>query len=330
DAPLAGGVWSEDWTFRARPGEQVDVTADPDSFSARVEWLRLEGGRWKVLEQALSRDAGGDAQLTVTPPDNGEYKIRVRNRRAGEAGLYTLRVSTGARELQPGATAVSSRLSGADAARPGDAPAETWAYRGAPDEPVALTLTSRARAALEWGHVVDGRWEPLARVVSSGAPGTLQVRPPATGEYLVRVHGFQPGDTARYQLSAVPNPPVGALQPGETAYGTLDEGDPQADGKYYEQWSFTGTPGEPVLIALRSAEFDPVLTFGCWTADGVWEEAGRNDDAEGGRDSVLQAYVRGSGECVVRAASYYAAGVSGPWAGLGSYTLTITAQDAPM
>jgi serine/threonine protein kinase len=327
DARLADGIWHEEWTFRGSPGQQVNVTVDPDTFAARIEWGRLSNGAWEQLEEAVSDGSRGEAQLTATPQDNGEYRIRVRNRRERQAGHYTLRVATGARKIHPG-TEPSSHLSVADAAS-GGASAEVWAYRGAAGEPVTLTVRGSLSPVLEWGRFADGRWVPAATADGSDTPPRLRIRPPSGDEYFVRVRGSRTGEGGRYTLSAVADPPsAGVARMGESVQGTLAAGDPRLEGKYYEEWFYSGTPGQEITIIMESGEIDPVLTFGCWTAAGLWEEVDRNDDSLFSRDAMIVARVRGSGECAIRAASYYTPGDSGEWAGTGGYTLRITGSIA--
>lgn len=328
DNRLAEGVWYEEWTFRGSPGEQVNFTVDPDSFAARIEWGRLMEGRWQRLEDAVSDGTGYDARLTATLLDNGEYRVRVRNRREQQRGLYTLRVSSGAREVQPGAEP-SSQLSGADAAS-GSAPAELWVYRGATGEPVTLAVRSASLpTVLEWGRFTDGRWVPMAAAGTSDTTPALRIRPPATEEYFVRVRASRAGEAGRYTLSAVVDPPfAGVVRFGEPTYGALTDSDPRKQGKYYEEWFFSGTPGQEVTITLESGQIDPVLTFGCWTAAGVWEEIDRDDDSLFSRNAMIVARLGGTGECAIRAASYYPPGESEQWAGTGSYILRVTGSIA--
>jgi hypothetical protein len=219
---------------------------------------------------------------------------------------------------------MASRLTRADAAS-GEVPAETWVYRGRPGDPVTLTLRASTRAVLEWGRLTERGWEALASTSDSTTP--LRVRPPANDGYFLRVRGPRPGVVARYRLSAVAQPAVGVARLGETAQGVLGVGDPDDNRRYYHEWSYTGTPGEPLVIQMRSNEIDPMLSFGCWTADGLWQELAIADDSgigREGRDAQITTRVSGSGACVIRAKSYYPPGESTTFAGTGSYFLIVS------
>jgi hypothetical protein len=306
----------------------VIAIVQPDTFAARVEWGRMSNGEWERLEEAVSDDPGETAQLTVTTADNAEYRVRIRNRVAGKAGPYTLRISRGGQEIQPGADR-SSQLSNADVGNGSNTPAEVWMYRGAAGEPVTITLRAGdADAVLEWGRFDQGRWVTEAAAGesdSTNAPPQLRIRPPGTGAYLVRVRGARPGERGRYTLSVrAESPPTGVVRTGETVGGTLGSGDPRANGRYYEEWSYRGTPGEAITLRLWSGDVDLVLSFGCWTAAGVWHFVGWNDDISGDRNPELTARVAGNGECVIRAASYYEPDHVGTWAGVGGYALSVT------
>jgi hypothetical protein len=189
---------------------------------------------------------------------------------------------------------------------------------------VTLSVRGSLSPVLEWGRFADGRWVPAATAGTSDTPPRLRIRPPSGDEYFVRVRGSRADEAGRYTLSAVADPPsAGVARMGESVQGTLAAGDPRVEGKYYEEWFFSGTPGQEITIIMASGVIDPVLTFGCWTAAGLWEEVDSDDDSFG-RDALIVARVGGSGECAIRAASYYTPGGSEEWAGTGGYTLRVT------
>lgn len=109
--------------------------------------------------------------------------------------------------------------------------------------------------------------------------------------------------------------PIGA---GETASGTLDEGDPQMeDGSYYDAYVIRGRPGEAFLVRMSSDEFDTYLYWGRGDGDD-WEEEAQNDDSGDGTDSRLVVRLSQSGEYQLRAAGFDEDEV-------GEYSLSVTA-----
>jgi hypothetical protein len=172
---------------------------------------------------------------------------------------------------------------------------------------------------VEWWRFSQGRWRALDHLVVAHSTRALRVRPPGPGEYDLRVRAAAPGDTGRYTIKPVAEPPVGTVQVGQIVNGVVDASDPRLDETHYEQWAFTGARGEWVAIDLRSIEIGPSLSFGCWTAEGVWKEIGQNDNVYG-TDARLVVQAGGTGECAIRVAS---AGQGLPQ-GLGYYTLAVT------
>ena len=309
DVHLAGSdeVYYEAWTFHAAAGQQVNVLLDTRGWRGGLEWLRRVNGGWEKVEAVRSERRGDDLQLTATPPVSGDYVVQVRNRDTGRSGGYTLRLTTGARELRPGAPA-SSRLSGADAGYGGDLPGELWLYRGAPGAPVTLSLKNHPpTAVLEWGRYNAGRWEILGSDTSA-----LRVKPPTAGEYFVHVRGSAPADTGRYTLSAATEgPPVGTLTAGMIVTGTLDGSRPS------HEWSFRGIPSGEIKVAASMAS-PLVLTFGCWNAAGTWEKLASNEN-DPGLGQELLARVSGTGECTIHLQSFFPSPVP------QSYALFVTA-----
>ncbi|MFL5541505.1 MAG: serine/threonine-protein kinase [Longimicrobiaceae bacterium] len=315
DVHLAGSdaVYYEAWTFHATAGQQVNVSLDTRDWRGGLEWLRRVNGGWEKVEAIRSERRGDDLQLTATPAVSGDYVVQVRNRDTGRSGGYTLRLTTGARELRPGAPA-SSKLSDADAGYGGDLPGELWLYRGAPGAPVTLSMKNHPpTAVLEWGHFNAGRWETLGSDTSA-----LRVKPPATGEYFVHVRGSAPADTGRYTLSATTEgPPVGTITAGMYVTGTLDGSRGQTGGRPSQEWSYRGAPGGEIQVAA-SMQSPLVLTFGCWNAMGTWEKLASNEN-DPMLGQAIVARVGDTGECTIRVESIF------PPPAPQSYMLTVTA-----
>ncbi|HET7228732.1 MAG TPA: serine/threonine-protein kinase [Longimicrobium sp.] len=310
-----GKVFFESWTLQARAGEQVNVSVHAEGWQPRVEWWPMGRKDWERVEIVMSGNRRGDVELTATPPTSGEYRFRVQNRDNRKAGRYTVRLTTGPRELRPGSPA-ESWLSSADAGYGSPVPVETWVYRGAPGTPVTLSLESDAAAVMDLRQMVENRWTTRASVSASNPTHSLRLRPPETGEYFVRVRGLDAASRGAYSLSATPDPALaGGIAVGQSVTGTFEPGD-QHDGRYYQEWSFRGTPGETLSITMSSPQVFPALAFGCWDENGLWVPV---DSASSNSSLTLTMFptVRGTGDCSIRAESYYA-----PY-GPQSYTLQV-------
>ena len=78
------------WVFTGRAGETVEITLESADFDAYLVLGQLRDGRWLQLETNDDGDAGTDAEIVFTLPDDGEYVIRANSLTAGETGSYTL------------------------------------------------------------------------------------------------------------------------------------------------------------------------------------------------------------------------------------------------
>ena len=135
-----------------------------------------------------------------------------------------------------------------------------------------------------------------------------------TGTYSAVAHSYQGGETGAYSISLAISGAGGGdvgggriLRPGQTTSGALPGGDGTfADGRSYEDWSFTGEAGERVTIDLGSGDFDTYL----YVIRGG-QELSSNDDSDGTNSSVSLT-LPSSGVYTVRVSSY-AAGASGSY-----------------
>ena len=119
---------------------------------------------------------------------------------------------------------------------------------------------------------------------------------------------------------AVSTPGVAAqaasITVGQTIEGRLEAADPILDdSSHYDLYTFTGSPGERVLITLRSSDFDAYLAWGVWDGSTFTEEKS-DDDSGGGTDARMGATLGAGGNYAIRATSL------GP-AEPGAYTLTV-------
>ncbi len=125
---------------------------------------------------------------------------------------------------------------------------------------------------------------------------------------------------AAFALFALPLASAAQTQPlvADTPVGgTLDVGDSIfGDGSFFDLYTFTGTPGETVVITLRSSDFDAYLIGGP-TMDEALLVMHEDDDSGGGTDAELTVEIGASGEYVVLANTYEEGGV-------GAYVLVAT------
>lgn len=157
---------------------------------------------------------------------------------------------------------------------------------------------------------------------AGGTDASVVFTLPASGRYEVRANSLLEGEAGAYTLTlqdrGVPGPARarGAVRPGDTVHGELDENDPLAgDESYYESWTVRGAAGDVLEVTLRSEDFDAYLGWGRMV-DGEFQELDSDDDGGGGTDSRLLVELATSGEYVIRANSLNADET-------GRYTLTV-------
>jgi hypothetical protein len=119
--------------------------------------------------------------------------------------------------------------------------------------------------------------------------------------------------------------PTGApriIAPGETVTGRFTAAEPAVDDRsHYHLWRLQASPGERLIVTMRSEDVDAYLAWGAVTGDG-WEERGTDDDGGGGRDARLVFTVPATGEYGIRANTFGSRE-------RGTYTLSVEARPAP-
>lgn len=181
-------------------------------------------------------------------------------------------------------------------------------------------------AYLSLGQRQDGDWLLLDGNDDGGGGTDSRVDAVIAGDgtFVIRANTLSAGESGRYTLSLesgappapAPAPTTVALRPGQSVTGILGAGDALAlDDSYYDLYSLSGDPGEPVTITLRSDDFDAWLTVGRLEGD-VWQETDSDDDGAGGTDARLVTGLPPSGLLLIRA-NTLVAGEN------GGYTLTI-------
>ena len=215
DTRLTEGVWYEEWELRLLPGRTDHLTVHADTFAARIEWGRLAGDRWERLEEATAEGPGqGRAAHRHTVGHERVPDPRAQPPRTLRRTLHAAPFQRAARASAGIATAgLTAEQRRCRLHRPRD-------RRGVglprPRRRAGHALSVRSstvRSTLEWGRFTDGRWQSFA----STSDSSLRVRPPATGEYFVRVTGGRPDESARYRLLRHRRP--SDRRRGRTGYG---------------------------------------------------------------------------------------------------------------
>ncbi|HEX8276783.1 MAG TPA: DUF4344 domain-containing metallopeptidase [Longimicrobiaceae bacterium] len=343
----------DEYTYVGRPGERIVVTLRSGAFDTFLSWGQGRGSAFQSAESDDDGAGGTDSQITVTIGSAGTYVIRANSVAANQTGAYTLSVQPAAGGAAPAGPApqggsrissgqtVSGRLDTSDPKMGDNSHYDEYTYVGRPGERIVVTLRSSAfDAFLSWGQGSGGGFRSEASD-DDGAGGTdsqLTVTIGSTGTYVIRANSVAANSTGAYTLSVQPAGggagPVGpspspgprgggsGIAAGQTVTGRLEASDPKmGDESHYDDYTFSGRPGEQLVITLRSSDFDTYLAWGQGTGSGFRSES-TDDDGAGGTDSQVRVTVGSAGTYVIRANSLGGGKT-------GSYTLAVESASAP-
>lgn len=312
DTRASGGQYQDAYTLRGRAGQTLRITLDSSEMDTL---LRMSGPGGFSAEDDDSGE-GLNAQLDVTLPANGEYRIIATTYAAGGTGAYTLRVAEG-----PRTAAVRVGQTVNDTLRNGEA---VYSIAGRAGQLLRINLDSSA-------------FDPLVRLTGpssfsvqdddsgEGLNAQLDIALPADGQYRIIVTSYGGSGSGAYTLrvserdrstAASTAAATGAIRVGQTINGQLASGDPtRSSGQYADAYSFQGQQGQTIEVRLRSTAYDPFLSI---TGPGNFQ-IDNDDDMESNeplRNSRVRVTLPQSGTYRIQSTSF-AAGAT------GAYTLSV-------
>ncbi|HRE46849.1 MAG TPA: hypothetical protein PLD47_03920 [Aggregatilineales bacterium] len=203
--------------------------------------------------------ASGSALGSASLPANGIYTLRVNAPEEEGSGRYTLtlglvnapRLRARGGGLITAGTTVSGLLNREDGE-------DTWLFRGYRGERVTFVAAASGALAPLTVRLLDTNGETFSIQESALAGSVVRLQNltlPSDGVYRVQVTGGVTG-AGVYTLAQQPESgerTSGALRYGETVTGIFTAGHP------FESWTFAGTVGDVLSIALRYARGTPFL-----------------------------------------------------------------------
>ncbi len=308
-------------------GQELVAALDSDVFDAYLGVGSMTNDAFE--EVAGNDDAGGtNSLLRWSAPSAGTWYLRVSALGEGGTGAYKLTAIDGATSGNAPPTPITSGASVDGTLELADRYSEEFGYY----DDYAYDAMSVHRLRIDLSseqidpRVYIGRMENGAFVTlaenddGEGLNSRLRFTLPAPGRYIVRASSSGASQRGPYTLALAELPPATPRETrpvaaGVDAQGMLDDGDYDEDEeRAFEQWRFSGTAGQSVVVRARSFEFDTTLSIGR-IENGVFTETDYNDDGPAGTDSELRVTVPASGELIIR--------VSGFSGAAGSYTLRI-------
>ncbi|WP_420126080.1 PPC domain-containing protein [Longimicrobium sp.] len=326
------------YRFQGTAGQRVVATLNSTDFDTYLIVGRVVG---PLMDELKSDDDSGDetnSRLRVTLPEDGTYLVVAQSFSEDGAGAFSLGLqaapepTTGqARPITLG-TPVTGELTETDLTlEDGGRIYDVWTFRGRAGQRVSVQMGSgEFDTYLDLGRMENGQFTSLNTDDDSGEEGTdsrLSQLLPGDGEYVIRASSF--GDQGgAYTLSVeerVMRAPANArpLQPGQQVTSQLDEDDAvlEADGSFYELWSYGGRAGEQLRIRMDSEAFDTYVAIGR-TDGGEFDEMATMDDGGDGTNTLLEITLPEDGEYVIRANSFSAEQT-------GDYTLVVESTRDP-
>lgn len=311
----------------------------------------IQGGRVQTVDMDDDGGGGTNARMEATVPASGVYYFHANSLSGGQTGAYTILVQAGGAPLagadpaptprrdggqrQPGTIrsgqTVDGQLTASDPKLGDDSHYDLYTYQGTPGENIEITLSSAAFDAYLGGGPGADEAIQGADTDDDGAGGTdarLRVQVPASGRYVIRANSLQGDVTGAYTLSVQPagrvvrrrrrNEPqqaagsYPAVRMGQTVTGRLETSDPKLDdGSHYDVFTYTGNPGDEIVITLSSTSFDPYLTLARMFSGDV-ERVAQDDDSGPGNNAQVRATLNQTGTYVIMANSF-SADETGPY-----------------
>ncbi|HYH79403.1 MAG TPA: hypothetical protein VEX86_06390 [Longimicrobium sp.] len=322
------------YTFIARRGQTMIATMRSKDFDTYLTLGRVVSGVTDAMKTDDDRAGGTDSRIRFSVPADGSYLLVAQSLSEDGRGAYTLQLenapaptTSAPRAIRLGETA-RGRLAETDVVDDDDTYYDTYTISGTQGQRLQIVMEADSFDTFVHFGKMDADSFTSLRTDDDGGGGTnsrLRITLPETGQYVIRANSVGAGATGAYTLLVTEREagPVAAapraLEPNAEVTGTLDDSDPQGDDdSYYDYWTYQGTQGERVRIALASEAFDTYVTLGT-LQNGQFNEIESNDDASEGTNSVLEATLPNTGTFVIRVKA-----LSGE--NEGPYTLKIEPQ----
>lgn len=352
----AGSLYYDLYAFPGVAGTSITFDLESDAFDAfMVIGSPLGSDSLKVIDYDDDGGDGNNSRLVFIAPETRQYIVQVRSYDGSGQGGYRLRLEPGADSLAiprpawsrrrfdlpakvfslPPTDSVVARLSEKVTDDMGGNFYQDWMVSAVRGVPLTVSVHSGDfDPYLRLGRVENNQLVSLTTNDDwNGTDSRVRFTPGADGSYVIRVLGIARG-TGEYRIRVdrgLAAPDRREIRAGEERTGTLGlHGAMLEDGSPYQEYTYTGTAGERLEVALTSDEFDTFLVIGrmeaqpvAASADGVSPEpafielaraiAHPDDPA---RRSRLVLSLREAGEYIIRVNTF------GPEQG-GDYALKV-------
>lgn len=304
-SPLRAGAFADRYSFAASSGQQVAIhlaSANADAY------LYLIGPGGEVIAQdddsgggASGQDARIPASGLFTLPASGAYVIEATTWGAGVSGSYTLTIQSPATctySLSPTAASVDSNQN-------------------------TGVIQVSASAGCAWTATVNVPWIQITSNASGAGNGSVNYLVLANTSNVQRTGLITIGGQvfSITQSAALAGCAAAPIAVGQTVSGSLSASDcpstRRSASHFADRYTFQGTAGQQVRIALDSAGLDPYLYL-VGPSGVVFAE---DDDSGAGLNSLIPAtgflFLPATGTYTVEVTSFNAGAT-------GTYSLQLT------
>ncbi|MFN2480851.1 MAG: pre-peptidase C-terminal domain-containing protein [Pyrinomonadaceae bacterium] len=278
-SPDGNSSFFDAYTFSGTAGQQVSITMTSLQFDAYL--YLLQPGETTISGGTIQDDdgAGGtDSRISVTLPSTGTYTIIATSFVSGVTGSYSLSLKdvtpctstpTPITPVSGGTVTVTGALTNTDCHFTDDNSFhDDYTFNATAGQQIAVSMSSTFDNFL---FLIAPDGTELARDDNGGGGSDARIprgsgvaRLPQTGTYRIIANSAAPNVTGSYTVSLTldANPcPSAPITVGETKNGTLGLGDCRlpADGSFIDVYTFGGTSGQAISIAMNSNAFDAYL-----------------------------------------------------------------------
>ena len=319
DDQLGAGEYVDEYAVQARRGQTIRAVVTSAEFDTYVI-VKSGSGEQQDNDDCTEGDLTRSCAEFVADRD-GRVRILVTSYAPEETGDYRVEVSVGASSAPT--SVVTGDLSPGDDTIANGEYADRQTVTLEAGDAFSATLTSSAfdtyLGVISPSGAVEENDDCTEGEVTRSCVNLVA---DASGEWTILITSYAPSETGAYRLEyttgaesdADEDRPMGGVR---TERGRLEGGDlTLQSGEFQDRYSVAGTGG-PVVIDLRSTDFDPYLIVE--TPDGDQFD---NDDHEGALDRSLLVLQTREGESYDVVVTSYAPGET------GAYTLDLRGDDA--
>lgn len=324
DCITSSGEYYDDYTFSGTAGQKVIVSMNSNAFDTFLELYNSAG--ILIFKDA---DSGGrrNSVLIFSLTASGTYRIRARSFSTNRVGNYTITLTNNNNCPEPTPTnfgqTINGTLSSTDCI--GSTTSfgsghyyDDYTFSGTAGQNITISVDSTALDTYLELYNSNGNLISNNSFFVGARTNPLQLSLPTSGTYRIRARSYSFTATGAYTVTLT-NDGICSLEPtainlAQIINGVLSASDcSRSTGHYYDDYTFNGTAGQKIAVAMNSTSFDTLLEL--YNPDGNLVYT--NDDGGDGTNSLLVYSLRASGVYRIRARSFIANQT-------GAYTITLT------